>query len=81
MAVDSDMPRFIERYGEVDMPVGILFGTADRVLPYELHGLAMQDKIAGLELEMLDGIGHMPQFVAADRVVAFIRRMAGRAFG
>ena len=81
MAVDSDMPRFIERYGEIHMPVGILFGTADRVLPYELHGLAMQGKIAGLELELLDGVGHMPQFVAADRVVAFIRRMAGTAFG
>ena len=81
VAVDSDMPRFIERYGEVDMPVGILFGTADRVLSYELHGLAMQGKIARLELELLNGVGHMPQFVAADRVVAFIRRMAGRAFG
>ena len=40
----------------------------------------MKDRIAGLDLELLDGIGHMPQFVAADRVVAFIRRMAGRAF-
>ncbi len=49
--------------------------------PMSEHGLAMQGKIAGLELELLDGIGHMPQFVAADRVVAFIRRMAGRAFG
>ena len=41
----------------------------------------MQDKIAGLDLEILDGIGHMPQFVAADEVAAFIRRMAARAFG
>ena len=63
------------------MPAGILFGTADQVLPHADHGLAMQDKIAGLDLELLDGVGHMPQFVAADRVVAFIRRMAARAFG
>ena len=40
----------------------------------------MKDRIAGLDLELLDGIGHMPQFVAADRVVAFIRRMAAKAF-
>jgi len=62
------------------MPVGILFGTADRVLDYQAHGVAMQDRVAGLDLELLDGIGHMPQFVAADQVVAFIRKMAGRAF-
>ena len=81
VAVDLEMQRFMARYGEIKMPVGILFGTADRVLDYEAHGVAMQDRIAGLDLELLDGIGHMPQFVAADRVVAFIRRMAARAFG
>ena len=80
VAVDQEMQHFMARYGEIDMPAGILFGTADRVLPYELHGVAMQDRIAGLDLELLDGIGHMPQFVAADRVAAFIRKMAARAF-
>jgi pimeloyl-ACP methyl ester carboxylesterase len=57
-----------------------LFGTADRVLSYETHGLAMRDRIVGLELELLNDIGHMPQFVAADQVAAFIRRIAARAF-
>ncbi len=40
----------------------------------------MQDAIAGLDLEILEGIGHMPQFVARERVAAFIGRVAGRAF-
>jgi pimeloyl-ACP methyl ester carboxylesterase len=80
VATAEDMPRFEARYGEIRVPVGILFGTADRVLSYEEHGTAMPDRIAGLELELVDGIGHMPQFVAADRVVAFIRRMATKAF-
>lgn len=81
VAVDLEMPRVMARYGEIRIPVGILFGTADRVLDYQLHGVAMQERIAGLDLELLDGVGHMPQFVAADRVVAFIRKMAVRAFG
>ena len=76
VALGEDMKRLTERYGEIRVPTGILFGSADRVLSYKAHGLAMQDRIAGLDLEILEGIGHMPQFVATDRVVAFIRRIA-----
>ena len=32
VAVDQEMQHFMARYGEITMPVGILFGTADRVL-------------------------------------------------
>jgi pimeloyl-ACP methyl ester carboxylesterase len=76
-----DMERLQANYAEIAVPVGILFGTADRVLPHRAHGIAMKDKIGGLELELLDGIGHMPQFAATDAVEAFIRRMAAKAFG
>jgi pimeloyl-ACP methyl ester carboxylesterase len=80
VAVQHDLPSYQTRYGEIDMPVGILFGTEDRVLNYERQGLSMQGKIAGLELEIADGIGHMPQYAVTGRVVAFIRRIAERAF-
>jgi pimeloyl-ACP methyl ester carboxylesterase len=80
VATGLDMKRLEVRYREIEVPVGILFGTADRVLSYEPHGLAMLEKITGLDLELLDGIGHMPQFVATDRVEGFIRRMAAKAF-
>ena len=62
------------------MPVGILFGSRDRVLHHTHHGLAMQGKIEGIDIEILDGIGHMPQFVEAEKVASFIRRIADRAF-
>jgi pimeloyl-ACP methyl ester carboxylesterase len=80
MASGLDMPRLQARYGEIKVPVAILFGTADRVLPHKPHGIAMKDKIAGVDLDLLEGIGHMPQFAATDAVVAFIRRMAAKAF-
>jgi pimeloyl-ACP methyl ester carboxylesterase len=80
MASGLDMPRLAARYGEIKVPVAILFGTADRVLPHKPHGIAMKDKIPGLELELLDGIGHMPHFMATEAVAAFIRRMAAKAF-
>lgn len=80
VAVEQDLPQQVGRYGEVRMPVGVLFGSRDRVLNHTQHGLSMQGKIEGIEIEILDGIGHMPQFVEAEKVAAFIRRIADRAF-
>lgn len=81
VATGEDMPRLEGRYGEIAVPTGIQFGTADRVLSHEANGIAMQGRIAGLDLVLLDGIGHMPHFVATDAVEAFIRKMAARASG
>jgi pimeloyl-ACP methyl ester carboxylesterase len=75
-----DLRRLQARYGELQMPVGILFGDADRVLNYEQHGLAMEGKVKGLDLEIVSGIGHMLQHALPEQTVAFIRRLAGRAF-
>ncbi len=69
-----------ERYGEIALPVGVIYGTADRVLNWERHGRSLVGKIRDLDFEPLEGIGHMPQYAETDRVEAFIRRIAARAF-
>jgi pimeloyl-ACP methyl ester carboxylesterase len=79
-AIEHDLPALEKRYGEIDMPAGILFGTKDRVLDYQRHGLGLKGMISGIEIEILEGIGHMPHYAASDHVVAFIRRIAERAF-
>ena len=38
-------------------------------------------RIEGIDVELLDGIGHMPHFAASEAVAAFVRRMAGRSLG
>lgn len=81
VAVEQDLPGQMERYGEIKMPVGILFGSRDRVLHHTRHGLAMEGRIEGIDIEILEGIGHMPQFVEAEKVAAFVKRLAGQAFG
>lgn len=80
VAVEEDLARIEQRYGEIAMPSGILFGTADRVIDMRIHGEPMKDRIGGLDFEMVDGLGHMPQFAEPDRVIAFIKRIAERAF-
>jgi pimeloyl-ACP methyl ester carboxylesterase len=66
------------RYEDLAMPVGVLFGTADRVLDPDVHGRGFA-ALAGAELELIEGGGHMIPVTAADRTAAFIARMAQRA--
>ncbi len=80
VAVERDLGQIERRYREIAMPAGILFGTDDHVIGEAVHGEPMLDKIDGLDFERVEGLGHMPQFVEPDRVVAFIQRIAARAF-
>lgn len=80
VAIEQDLRGIEQRYVEIAMPAGILFGTADRVIDIRIHGEPMRGKIEGLDFEPVDGVGHMPQFVEPKRVVGFIERIAARAF-
>jgi pimeloyl-ACP methyl ester carboxylesterase len=80
VAIERDLGLIEQRYGEITLPAGILFGARDRVLGIDIHGRPMADKIGGLDFERVDGLGHMPQFIDPERVTAFIKRMAERAF-
>jgi pimeloyl-ACP methyl ester carboxylesterase len=79
-AIPRDLARIEARYGEIDMPAGVLFGTADRILAYAEHGAPMPGRMRNLDFEAVEGLGHMPHFVERRRTVAFIRRIAERAF-
>ena len=80
VAIERDLGRIEGRYGEIAMPAGILFGDADRVLGIHTQGAPMRARIEGLDFELVEGMGHMPQFVEPERIVAFIERIADRAF-
>jgi pimeloyl-ACP methyl ester carboxylesterase len=80
VAIEHDLGRIEQRYGEITMPTGILFGASDRVLGIHIHGRPMTEKIRDLDFERVEGLGHMPQFIEPERVTAFIRRIAERAF-
>lgn len=80
VAIEHDLGAIEMRYGEIAMPAALMFGSADRVLDHQRHGLAMRDKLPGLDFELLEGQGHMLQFTAAARVAEMIGRTAARAF-
>lgn len=75
----GEITRLEPRYPEISVPTEIIHGTADTTVGLEWHSHRLVDRIPGAELIELDGIGHMPQVVAAPEVAAAIERAAQRA--
>lgn len=71
--------QMVTRYPTLPMPVEIVHGTADKVVPLEIHAEPLSRQIPGAVLTRLDGIGHMPHHAAPDAVVDAIDRAATRA--
>lgn len=80
VAVERDLPAQHNRYGEIALPVFVLYGDRDQVLDHAEQGLSLKQAIPSVEIEILPGIGHMPQFVEPQKVAEFVRRAAARAF-
>ena len=78
VALEGELPALVERYARLRMPVGILYGTGDRVLDHRLHGVEIAPKIKGAELELIEG-GHMLPLTAPDAVAEFVRKVAEKS--
>jgi pimeloyl-ACP methyl ester carboxylesterase len=78
MAVPEDLPGLAKRYGSITVPVGVLFGTGDRVLDHRLHGEDLAAQLPGLDLELVETGGHMLPISAPDRCARFIVQMGRR---
>jgi len=73
----EDLPGIEERYSSIRVPVGILFGKNDQILDHALHGVAMQSKVPGLVLSLVDG-GHMLPLSAPELTARWIAEFARR---
>jgi len=67
------------RYGEIDVPVEIVHGDADTIVPLDIHSRPLARQIDGANLSVLEGVGHMPHHSDPEAVVAAIDRAAARA--
>jgi pimeloyl-ACP methyl ester carboxylesterase len=73
------MPGLQARYHELQLPVHVLFGRADRILDWKANGQALVDKVPGAELRLIDG-GHMLPVTHPEATAQFIRAVyTGRA--
>lgn len=78
-ALPQHLPQMAARYGELRLPVAVLFGRQDRVLSPGENGQALVDKVPSATLELVDG-GHMLPVTQAELSARFIED-AARAAG
>jgi pimeloyl-ACP methyl ester carboxylesterase len=76
VAVEADMPKLVARYGELKLPVSILYAREDNLLDCRKHGECTAGEIEGARLEMVEG-GHMLPFTQPELTARFIRDAAG----
>lgn len=75
----AEVTELEPRYAEIDVPTEIVFGTADTTVKMDWHAPRLLELIPDAELIELDGMGHMPQVVAAPEIAAAIDQAAARA--
>lgn len=67
--------RFHDRYRAITAPTAILTGTRDSVVLPGIHSYGLKRAIAGSDLIVCEGAGHMPHHFHKERVVAAILDM------
>ncbi|PRY26279.1 pimeloyl-ACP methyl ester carboxylesterase [Aliiruegeria haliotis] len=67
------------RYPALDLPVELLHGTADTIVPIQVHARPLSKLLPDATLTELEGVGHMPHHVDPSATLAAIDRAAGRA--
>lgn len=65
------------RYGEIRVPVIIMAGCGDRIVHVDAHAKRLARDIAGSDLRLVPGQGHLFHYAAADQVVAAIAAAHG----
>jgi pimeloyl-ACP methyl ester carboxylesterase len=78
-ALKSELALMVPRYGSLTLPVEIVHGDADTVVPLAIHSALLVDQIPGAVLTVLPGVGHMPHHSAPQAVLDAIDRAAVRA--
>jgi len=79
-AVSVDLSDQQARYGELKLPIGILYGDQDKVLDPDTHISRVKEACPEMELTRLPNTGHMPIVVETDKTVEFVLRQALRTF-
>lgn len=71
--------RMVDAYPRLTLPVEIVHGTADTIVPAKIHAERLITVLPDARLTLIDGAAHMPHHSHMDQVIATIDRAATRA--
>jgi pimeloyl-ACP methyl ester carboxylesterase len=57
------------QYSTLKMPIHAVSGDVDTAVPHQLHITGIKNAAPHAQIHMLQGLGHMPHYFAADKVV------------
>ncbi|KDB02852.1 hypothetical protein U879_14990 [Defluviimonas sp. 20V17] len=80
-ALRSNLRDMAPRYPRLPMPLEIVHGTADAIVPIGVHAEHLVRQVQGANLTRIEGAGHMPHHTHPDIVIAAIHRAFARARG
>jgi pimeloyl-ACP methyl ester carboxylesterase len=66
------------RYGEIKAPTVVISGDSDTVVYEEIHSLGLERDIPGAELVWIRNLGHKPDWIAPELIVAAVEKMTGK---
>jgi len=69
-------PGLLDRLPDITIPVLVVWGEADRMIPVE-HGRAYAKAIPGARFLLIAEAGHLPQLETPDRLLAAVLDFAG----
>lgn len=78
-ALLAEIEALSPRWAEIAVPVEVVHGESDDIVPVEIHAARLAERLPGARLTRLPGIGHAPHHVAIPDVIAAIDRLAIRA--
>lgn len=75
LAIEDDLPAQHARYGEIRVPVSMLYGKGDQVLDWRVHGEALKALVPQLQLTVMAG-GHMLPVTQGEATAAWLDSVA-----
>jgi pimeloyl-ACP methyl ester carboxylesterase len=77
-ALRAELVMMEPRYPSLTLPVELIHGTADTIVPLQIHSAPLSQRLPNATLTVIPGAGHMPHHAHADQVLAAIERAALR---
>jgi pimeloyl-ACP methyl ester carboxylesterase len=77
-ALRAELVTMAPRYSALALPVELIHGTADTIVPLDIHSDPVSKLLPEAKLTVIPGAGHMPHHAHADLVIEAIDRAALR---
>jgi len=67
--------KMVPEYSRLPMPIELIHGKADPIVPAEIHSIPFSKAIPKARLALLDGVGHMPHHTNPEAIRAALGRL------